>query len=568
MNKLGKRLLVMLLFVAGLGVSPQRAEAAGTNLLSNGGFESNDSDWYELGPGYVTEVVNQGTNSTIKALAVKNGEGGMGQTVSASANATYTLSGYGKVGNRYEIAYLGIDCLNANGQKIPGGKFEITFQSTNYEKKSLEFTTVDGTVAIQVYTYKNYSSIPVYFDEISLTAFVDESTLINSGFEDGKTDWNELGPAYVTQIVGAGTGGQGNALRIGTGEGGMGQIVSSASGKSYVLSGIGKVSGNEIGYLGIDCLNARGQRIPGGKFEVTFTDDYYINKYLTFTTVAGTSAIQVYTYKNPGNGYAYFDSIYLSDGNSGGNNSGNNGGQNGGNNGGNQGGNPDNQGARAFFDDFTSDTLNTAIWTTVDQVWGSGNNGVRSENVSTSNGVLCIRGDGDYASGLRRVGGCIKTVDSNYASGSYEVRMKALPRMGALTAMWTYYNDGDINHEIDIEMPGNTYSFDYCLCTDWIDDIETNAYRTSELIRTNTPQNDGQWHTYRFDWHTNPQRVDYYRDGVLLTSQTTTVPTHAGNFWLGVWFPNNWSGVPNFATDYLYVDYVKFTPFYESGDVY
>ena len=115
---------------------------------------------------------------------------------------------------------------------------------------------------------------------------------------------------------------------------------------------------------------------------------------------------------------------------------------------------------------------------------------------------------------------------------------------------------------------GNTRSFDYVLCTDWIDDIETNAYRTSELIPTSTPQNDGEWHTYRFDWPTNPKRVEYYRDGVLLTTQTTTVPDHAGNFWLGVWFPNNWSGTPNFGTDYLYVDYVKFTPFYESGDVY
>lgn len=166
----------------------------------------------------------------------------------------------------------------------------------------------------------------------------------------------------------------------------------------------------------------------------------------------------------------------------------------------------------------------------------------------------------------KRTGGCLKTINS-YASGSYEVKMKVLPEMGALSAMWTYYNDGEINHEIDIEMPGTTVDFSNVLNTVWTDDIESDEYRTSRLMKTPTVQDDGKWHVYRFDWHTNPKRVDFYRDNILTSSITTTVPFHAGKFWVGTWFPNNWCGNPDFATDHMYVDYVRITPFHETGDV-
>ena len=316
-------LLTAFAFVLGVGAPKLNANAQTTNLISNGNFENSDADWYELGPANVTSVAYPGADNTSNSLKIGNGEGGMGQMVSASGNSTYVLEGYGKVSGNGEIGYLGVDCMNANGVKIGGGKFEVTFTTTSFTKKTLEFTTVDGTAYIQVYTYKNYSNASVYLDEIVLSAFSEESALENEGFESGKSNWYELGPAYVTNIVPGGTGTTGNALRVGTGEGGMGQRVSALANTSYVLSGVGKVSGNETGYLGVDCMNANGVKIPGGKFEITFTNDYYLNKYLTFTTVPGTAYIQVYTYKNPGSGYVYFDSIYLSNGsgNGGGNNS-------------------------------------------------------------------------------------------------------------------------------------------------------------------------------------------------------------------------------------------------------
>ena len=77
-----------------------------------------------------------------------------------------------------------------------------------------------------------------------------------------------------------------------------------------------------------------------------------------------------------------------------------------------------------------------------------------------------LRADG------KRVGGAIATKDY-FGSGSYEVRMKVLPKFGVSSAIWTFhyqeYYPGHpeyvakpvgapdyyaSNHEIDIEMPG------------------------------------------------------------------------------------------------------------------
>ena len=85
-----------------------------------------------------------------------------------------------------------------------------------------------------------------------------------------------------------------------------------------------------------------------------------------------------------------------------------------------------------------------------------------------------------------------------------------------------------------------------------------------------TPQNDGEWHVYKFVWHTgddNEQaRVEYYVDGELICTNTEFIPNKAGRFWVGVWFPKYWAGNPDFAEGEMLVDYVKITPYNEAGD--
>jgi hypothetical protein len=166
-------------FLFSLAVQPASAFAAtnsasnsassATNLVSNSGFESGKTGWYELGSSSYTALSTSCKYSGTSSLKVGVGEGGMGQQVTATAGTSYTLSGYGKVYSG-ETGYLGADCLNSAGTKIPGGKSGVKFSTTSFTSNTVTFTAVPGTTAIQVYTYKNAGSGYAYFDNISLTA--------------------------------------------------------------------------------------------------------------------------------------------------------------------------------------------------------------------------------------------------------------------------------------------------------------------------------------------------------------------------------------------------------------
>lgn len=222
------------------------------------------------------------------------------------------------------------------------------------------------------------------------------------------------------------------------------------------------------------------------------------------------------------------------------------------------------------FDDF-SNGIDSDRWLIAHQAWGDDNGGVIKENVGyTDDGLLVLTGNGNYYKGnLRGVGkrsdgtktGGALISDFTVGPGRYEVKMKVLPRVGACSAFWTFSKptiDGKIeNHEIDIEFPGNG-DFRKIWNTSYINLENTGK----ENYKTETsPVNDGEWHTYGFDWMTDPARIVYYFDGKQVAEATTIVPYREGRIWLGVWFPLNWTGNPNFDTEYMFVDYVKYIPF-------
>jgi beta-glucanase (GH16 family) len=263
-----------------------------------------------------------------------------------------------------------------------------------------------------------------------------------------------------------------------------------------------------------------------------------------------------------------------------------------------------------FEDKFAGAELDANRWLVAYRQWGGAdaNGGVVPENVRVADGKLIIAAHGDQyvgpAKGInrdhslradgKRVGGAIAT-RAYFASGRYEVRMKVVPKFGTVSALWTLqyseYYPGDpeyiakpvgkpdyyaMNHEIDIEFPGRPgpahtgFDFSRVLLTTWVG--ENDDEHTVEYAKLGAAQNDGQFHTYRFDWHTGStietRRVEFYVDGVLQHITYTHVPTHASRFWIGVWFPRNWAGTPDFATEYLTVDWVRITPFGETGDVW
>lgn len=402
----------------------------------------------------------------------------------------------------------------------------------------------------------------------------------NGDFEEGKEHWDDWGNAVVIEEDTA----QGSkAIKL-FDDGGMGQIIEPVGpGETFEVSGFGKVDvAGEAAIIGVDCFDGVNPR-PFKKFELNFTTTEYEQKSMKFTTPEGTVKIQIYVYKNPGEGAAYIDDIELKRINeelpdediTG--------------PGVIKALKPDDYGV--FFDDFTHG-IDPEKWLIGKTQWGGANvnGGVIPENVSVSDGVVVITGRGDlYEGDIRgitrdssgnlvqrengkRTGGVIVT-KYFYGSGRYEVRAKVLPQLGACSAFWTYFNNGKMNHEIDFEMPGEQNrqkAVNKVMTNTWV----VEAYNTSHVVDTPTLLGtedgitDGEWHTFRFDWHTDPEnpRVEFYIDDIHVFTSTENVPYAAGRFWLGVWFPNNWAGVPNFDTDTMLIDWVRITPFNEEGD--
>jgi beta-glucanase (GH16 family) len=170
--------------------------------------------------------------------------------------------------------------------------------------------------------------------------------------------------------------------------------------------------------------------------------------------------------------------------------------------------------------------------------------------------------------------------------------MKVPRRLGVCSAVWTFHyrvfprgheeyearkGTGRTyisNHEIDIELPGRPghkiedIGYDWCLCNTWVG--ERKQDHTTGFTRLPAAVNDGRFHTWRFDWHTGggslEPRVEFYLDGKPLRTITTHVPIDAGRLWVGLWFPRNWAGKPDFDVQVLEVDWVRITPFNEPND--
>ena len=239
--------------------------------------------------------------------------------------------------------------------------------------------------------------------------------------------------------------------------------------------------------------------------------------------------------------------------------------------------------SKVLFDDFTNG-VSYDNWIIANGFWGQGNGGVISDNVFyTEEGELLLRGNGLYYAKEEVKGvGMLKDGRNTGAAliskflcgpGRYEVKMKPLGRQGACTAFWTFSNQPvegqeNDNHEIDIELPGGkeegVISFKNLLNTNYI--TETYMHSQDKSTTVTGEQiilNDGEYHTFGFDWYTNPGYIVYYLDGKVTSVSDHFIPSLQTRLWLGVWFPNNagFVGQSYFETDYLTVDWVKYAPF-------
>ena len=267
-----------------------------------------------------------------------------------------------------------------------------------------------------------------------------------------------------------------------------------------------------------------------------------------------------------------------------------------------------------LYDDFTNG-IDSSRWVISDSVWdqwSTDQNGVRPQNVflvddeSNPDTHLLLRANGSYYNmnndalyteeekksygdgntlftagqgyGINS-GACISTVEA-LGPGRYDIKMKACPRVGALTSMWVYSwftkDDGTTQqNEIDIEI-GLKPDFSQVFFTTW----------TSPSSNTNMPTpvdyfvNDGDWHIYSFDWVTDVAvpYVDYFIDGVKILTINANVPTTNATLNLGLWCPS-WAGGgavdPDngnisvdsrmFENDYAEISWWRYIPFQMGG---
>ncbi|MDO9628861.1 MAG: glycoside hydrolase family 16 protein [Acholeplasmataceae bacterium] len=222
-----------------------------------------------------------------------------------------------------------------------------------------------------------------------------------------------------------------------------------------------------------------------------------------------------------------------------------------------------------FFDNFENG-IDINNWEIANTKWGTTNNGVIAQNVHyTDDGVVVLQANGDYYAGPHkgynsnsgtRTGAALISNEA-FGPGRFEVRMKALPRFGATSAFWTFYYNHELslNQEIDIELNVNN-SFRSIWTTNWVTLTDTDhRQHVTDIVH-----NDGEWHTYKFEWHTNPARIDYYVDDILLHTSDYNIPNYAGRLWIGHWFPDGWAGTPDFETDYMFVDWIRYTPYLDN----
>ena len=171
-----------------------------------------------------------------------------------------------------------------------------------------------------------------------------------------------------------------------------------------------------------------------------------------------------------------------------------------------------------IYDDFTQG-IDKDRWVIGDSVWdqwGTDQNGVRPQNVfllndPASEAHLLLRANGEFYSGEAlssqidgvTTGAAISTIEA-LGPGRYEVRMKPMPRLGALTSMWLFswfeQNDGSVQqNEIDIEI-GLSPNFDVASFTTWTTPDNNN----NENVDAGFMVNDGNRHTSTENSYTPP----------------------------------------------------------------
>lgn len=143
---------------AGGAVFAAQAQAASTNLLTNGSFSSGDLTGWTCDAGtasVVTSPVYSGDTHALAGAASASDDAQCTQTVSVQPGTSYTLSG------EFEGAYVYLG--------ITGGADNWTPSATSWTQLSTTFTTGASQTSVTVYTHGWYGQGTYYADNLALT---------------------------------------------------------------------------------------------------------------------------------------------------------------------------------------------------------------------------------------------------------------------------------------------------------------------------------------------------------------------------------------------------------------
>jgi beta-glucanase (GH16 family) len=234
---------------------------------------------------------------------------------------------------------------------------------------------------------------------------------------------------------------------------------------------------------------------------------------------------------------------------------------------------PDASPTPTFSETFSGGTLDKSKWF-IDTGKAPGNianvnsGTLSAEHVDLSTGMLRLTLTRNVSSGVATSVGAEIRSKRLFGYGTYVWMARAASTSstpngagsavsGSVFDVFNFINDSET--EIDFEYQGQSPST-----------LEMTNYSTishSQSTTTPVPGADGNFHEYKYVW--SPGKVDFYVDGVKVSTHTEHVPTAPAAVLINLWGTNSTSfgGVAtNGATSYLYVSSFTYTaPLGKSG---
>jgi endo-1,3-1,4-beta-glycanase ExoK len=224
-------------------------------------------------------------------------------------------------------------------------------------------------------------------------------------------------------------------------------------------------------------------------------------------------------------------------------------------------------GGASFSDTFNTGVLDPSKWVASNGFAPGSISGVNygsfvPSNVDMSKGMLCLKlQQTQGGSGVLSVGGEIQSL-TTFGYGTYEWVMRSSSTSstptgtgkvvsGQISAGFSFVNNSKT--EIDVEIEGQNPNTVWM--TNW---ISTTQKQYSSMLLASP---DANFHHYKFVWV--PGKIDYYIDGVLVSTHTSNVPSTPAYIMINHWGTNStgWGGPATLnVLRYLYVSSFTYTP--------